>query len=214
MGVNGHDQSAGGNGAKGVFAQLVDAFCQLPGVGPKTAQRYAFFLVKQVPDVGRRLADAITASRERLGFCPQCHNLAEQSPSGVVCSICQQPRRDQSRIMVVEEPSVIHVVEKTGEYHGLYHVLLGAISPLDGVNPAQIKAAELLERVRQGGVEEVILATNPTMEGEATALYLANQLKPLAVKVSRIACGVPVGVDLEFTDEATMIRALQGRQAV
>jgi recombination protein RecR len=116
--------------------------------------------------------------------------------------------------MVVEEPSVIHVVEKTGEYHGLYHVLLGAISPLDGVNPAQIKAAELLERVRQGGVEEVILATNPTMEGEATALYLANQLKPLAVKVSRIACGVPVGVDLEFTDEATMIRALQGRQAV
>jgi recombination protein RecR len=214
MGLNGHDQPAWGTGAKGVFAQLIDAFCQLPGVGPKTAQRYAFFLVKQAPNVGRRLADAIAAVQDRLGFCPQCHNLAEQSASGVTCAICQQPRRDQSRIMVVEEPSVIHVIEKTGEYTGLYHVLLGVISPLDGVNPSQIKAAELLERVRQGGVEEVILATNPTMEGEATALYLANQLKPLQVKVSRIACGVPVGVDLEFTDEATMVRALQGRRAV
>ena len=213
MSLNGHDQPAG---VKGVFAQLVDAFCQLPGVGPKTAQRYAFFLVKQAPEVGKRLADAIAAVRERLGFCPQCHNLAEQSSSGsgVMCAICQQPRRDQSRIMVVEEPNVIQVIEKTGEYKGLYHVLQGAISPLDGVNPSQIKAAELLERVRQGGIEEVILATNPTMEGEATALYLADQLKPAGVKISRIACGVPVGVDLEFTDEATMARALQGRRAV
>nr|MBI3613488.1 recombination protein RecR [Nitrospirota bacterium] len=133
-----HEQLTETSGAKGVFAQLIDAFCQLPGVGPKTAQRYAFFLVKQAPDVGRRLADAITASRERLGFCPQCHNMAEQSASGLRCSICQQPRRDQGRIMVVEEPSVIHVVEKTGEYHGLYHVLQGAISPLDGVNPSHI----------------------------------------------------------------------------
>jgi len=214
MTMNGDGRLSGSAGVKGVFAQLVDAFCQLPGVGPKTAQRYAFFLVKQGPEAGRQLAEAIGAVRERLGFCPQCHNLAEQSSSGMVCVICQQPRRDQSRIMVVEEPSVVHVIEKTGEYHGLYHVLLGAISPLDGVNPAQIKAAELLDRVRSGGVEEVILATNPTMEGEATALYLADQLKPLGVKVSRIACGVPVGVDLEFTDEATMVRALQGRRAV
>ncbi|HXZ25025.1 MAG TPA: recombination mediator RecR [Nitrospiria bacterium] len=220
MSLNGHDQSAagadgtGGVGTKGVFAQLVDAFCQLPGVGPKTAQRYAFYLVKQSPDVGRRLADAITAVRERLGFCPHCHNLAELSPSGIICVICQQPRRDRSRIMVVEEPNVIQVIEKTGEYKGLYHVLQGAISPLDGVNPSQIKAAELLERVKQGGIEEVILATNPTMEGETTALYLAEQLKSVGVKITRIACGVPVGVDLEFTDEATMIRALQGRQTV
>jgi recombination protein RecR len=214
MGMNGHDQPAGVAGAKGVFAQLVDAFCQLPGVGPKTAQRYAFFLVKQAPEVGKRLVEAMAAVRERLGFCPQCHNLAEQSSSGVTCAICQQPKRDRSRIMVVEEPSVIQVIEKTGEYRGVYHVLQGAISPLDGVDPSQIKAAELLERVKQGGVEEVILATNPTMEGEATALYLAGQLKPAGVKISRIACGVPVGVDLEFTDEATMIKALQGRRPV
>jgi recombination protein RecR len=216
MGMTGYNQSGGAGtpGSRGVFSQLVDAFCQLPGVGHKTAQRYAFFLVKQTPEVGKRLVEAISAVRDLLGFCPQCHNLAEQSSSGVICAICQQPRRDQSRIMVVEEPSVVQVIEKTGEYKGLYHVLQGAISPLDGVDPSQIKAAELLERVKQGGVEEVILATNPTMEGEATALYLADQLKPSGVKVSRIACGVPVGVDLEFTDEATMIRALQGRRAV
>lgn len=207
-------EGAGPTGSRGVFAQLVAAFCQLPGVGHKTAQRYAFFLVKQAPEVGKRLAEAITAVRDQLGFCPQCHNLAEQSSSGVICAICQQPRRDPSRIMVVEEPSVVQLIEKTGEFNGLYHVLQGAISPLDGVDPSKIKAVELLERVRQGGVEEVILATNPTMEGEATALYLANQLKPAGIKVSRIACGVPVGMDLEFTDEATMIRALQGRQAV
>jgi recombination protein RecR len=213
MGVNGHNQS-GGAVVKGAFAQLVDAFCQLPGVGPKTAQRYAFFLVKQAPEVGKRLMEAITTVRDRLGFCPQCHNLAESSSSGIICPICQQPRRDRSRIMVVEEPNVIQIIEKTGEYKGLYHVLQGAISPLDGVDPSQIKAAELLERVKQGGVEEVILATNPTMEGEATALYLAGQLKPVGVRISRIACGVPVGVDLEFTDEATMIQALQGRRAV
>ncbi|HUJ79759.1 MAG TPA: recombination mediator RecR [Nitrospiria bacterium] len=214
--MNGHEQSGGSGllGTKGVFAQLVDAFCQLPGVGPKTAQRYAFYLVKQSPEVGRRLAEAIDTVRERLGFCPHCHNLAELSPSGAICAICQQPKRDRSRIMVVEEPNVIQIIEKTGEYKGLYHVLQGAISPLDGVNPSQIKAVELLDRVKQGGIEEVILATNPTMEGEATALYLAEQLKHVGVKVSRIACGVPVGVDLEFTDEATMIRALQGRQAV
>jgi recombination protein RecR len=201
MGMTGYNQSGGAGtpGSRGVFSQLVDAFCQLPGVGHKTAQRYAFFLVKQTPEVGKRLVEAISAVRDLLGFCPQCHNLAEQSSSGVICAICQQPRRDQSRIMVVEEPSVVQVIEKTGEYKGLYHVL---------------QAAELLERVKQGGVEEVILATNPTMEGEATALYLADQLKPSGVKVSRIACGVPVGVDLEFTDEATMIRALQGRRAV
>jgi recombination protein RecR len=213
MGINGHDQS-GGAVIKGAFAQLVDAFCQLPGVGPKTAQRYAFFLVKQAPEVGKRLLEAITTVRDRLGFCPQCHNLAELSSSGIICAICQQPRRDRSRIMVVEEPNVIHVIEKTGEYKGLYHVLQGVISPLDGVDPSQIKAAELLKRVKEGGVEEVILATNPTMEGEATALYLAGQLKQVGVRISRIACGVPVGVDLEFTDEATMIKALQGRQAV
>jgi recombination protein RecR len=213
MGINGHDQS-GGAAVKGAFAQLVDAFCQLPGVGPKTAQRYAFFLVKQAPEVGKRLMEAITTVRDRLGFCPQCHNLAELSSSGIICAICQQPRRDRSRIMVVEEPNVIQLIEKTGEYKGLYHVLQGAISPLDGVDPSQIKAAELLERVKQGGVEEVILATNPTMEGEATALYLAGQLKSVGVRISRIACGVPVGVDLEFTDEATMIQALQGRRTV
>ncbi|MEW6324523.1 MAG: recombination mediator RecR [Nitrospirota bacterium] len=198
--------------AKGLFAQLVDAFCQLPGVGQKTAQRYAFHLLKRSPEVGARLVSAIAAVQEQLGFCPQCHNIAECSGEHVTCAICQHPARDRSRIMVVEEPNVIQVIEKTGEFKGLYHVLMGAISPLDGVSPSHIKAAELLDRVRQGGVQEVILATNPTMEGETTALYLANQLKPLGVKISRIACGVPVGVDLEFADEATMTRALQGRR--
>ncbi len=197
---------------KGLFAQLVDAFCQFPGVGPKTAQRYAFHLMKRSPEVGVNLVSAITAVQERLGFCPQCHNIAEFSGAQVQCPICQHPTRDRTQIMVVEEPNVIQVIEKTGEFKGLYHVLMGAISPLDGVNASHIKAADLLDRVKQGGVQEVILATNPTMEGETTALYLANQLKPLGVKVSRIACGVPVGVDLEFADEATMTRALQGRR--
>ena len=200
--------------AKGAFAQLVEAFCQFPGVGSKTAQRYAFHLMKRAPDVGARLVQAITAVQDQLGFCPQCHNIAELSDSTITCPICRHPSRDRSRIMVVEEPSVIHIIEKTGEYKGLYHVLMGAISPLDGVGPSHIKAAELIKRVEQGGIKEVILATNPTVEGEATALYLANQLKPLGVAVSRIACGVPVGIDLEFADEATMTRALQGRREV
>jgi len=197
---------------KGAFGQLVDAFCQFPGVGPKTAQRYAFHLLKRSPEVGAKLIEAITAVQERLGFCSQCHNIADLTVDTRLCPICRHPNRDQSRIMVVEEPSVIQVIEKTGEYRGLYHVLMGAISPLDGVNPAHIKAAELLDRVKRGGIQEVILATNPTVEGEATALYLAGQLKPLGVPTSRIACGVPVGVDLEFADETTMTRALQGRR--
>jgi recombination protein RecR len=206
--------------SRGAFAQLVEALCQLPGVGPKTAQRYAFFLLKQPPPVSARLVDAITAVRERLRFCPLCHNLAEQpiddrdgkKNGQALCAICQNPRRDRSRIMVVEEPSTIHVIEKTGEYSGVYHVLMGVLSPLDGITPAQIKAGELIDRVKQGGVQEVIIATNPTMEGEATALYLLKQIKPLGVSVSRIAYGVPVGVDLEFADEATMAKALQGRR--
>jgi recombination protein RecR len=143
-----------------------------------------------------------------LAFCSQCRNIAE----GELCEFCRDPKRDRSKIFVVEEPSTLYAVERAGAYRGLYHVLLGALSPLDGVGPGDIRAEELLERVKLGGVEEVILATNPTIEGEATAIYLTRMLKPFGVRVSRIAYGIPVGMDIEYADEVTLLKSIEGRR--
>jgi recombination protein RecR len=155
-----------------------------------------------------RLVDAIRDVKERLAFCTECRNVAE----GELCEFCLDPTRDRTRILVVEEPSTLYAIERAGGYHGLYHVLLGALSPLDGVGPADIRAQDLVERVKKGGVQEVIVATNPTIEGEATAIYLTKLIKPHGVKVARIAYGIPVGTDIEYADEVTLIKAIEGRR--
>lgn len=192
----------------GLLAQLIRELVRLPGIGHKTAQRLAFYLLKTEKDEAMRLADAIRAVKEGLAFCRQCRNIAE----GELCEFCRDPKRDRTKILVVEEPSTLYAIERTGGYHGLYHVLLGALSPLDGVGPADIRAHDLEDRLKAGGIEEVILATNPTIEGEATAIYLTRLLKPHNVRVSRIAYGIPVGVDIEYADEVTLIKSLEGRR--
>jgi recombination protein RecR len=192
----------------GLLAQLIRELVRLPGIGHKTAQRLAFYLLKTEKDEAIRLADAIRAVKEGLAFCRQCRNIAE----GELCEFCRDPKRDRTKILVVEEPSTLYAIERTGGYHGLYHVLLGALSPLDGVGPADIRAHDLEDRLKAGGIEEVILATNPTIEGEATAIYLTRLLKPHNVRVSRIAYGIPVGVDIEYADEVTLIKSLEGRR--
>jgi recombination protein RecR len=193
---------------QGLLAQLIRALVRLPGIGHKTAQRLAFHILKTDKDESMRLADAIRAVKEGLTFCRQCRNIAE----GELCEFCRDPKRDRTKILVVEEPSTLYAVERTGGYRGLYHVLLGALSPLDGVGPADIHAQDLADRLKDSGVEEVILATNPTIEGEATAIYLTRLLKPYGVRVSRIAYGIPVGVDIEYADEVTLIKSLEGRR--
>ncbi len=193
---------------QGLLAQLIRALVRLPGIGHKTAQRLAFHILKTDKDESMRLADAIRAVKEGLAFCRQCRNIAE----GELCEFCRDPKRDRTKILVVEEPSSLYAVERTGGYRGLYHVLLGALSPLDGVGPADIHAQDLADRLKDSGVEEVILATNPTIEGEATAIYLTRLLKPYGVRVSRIAYGIPVGVDIEYADEVTLIKSLEGRR--
>lgn len=193
---------------QGLLAQLIRALVRLPGIGHKTAQRLAFHILKTDKDESMRLADAIRAVKEGLTFCRQCRNIAE----GELCEFCRDPKRDRTKILVVEEPSTLYAVERTGGYRGLYHVLLGALSPLDGVGPADIHAQDLADRLKDSGVEEVILATNPTIEGEATAIYLTRLLKPHGVRVSRIAYGIPVGVDIEYADEVTLIKSLEGRR--
>lgn len=193
---------------QGLLAQLIRELVRLPGIGHKTAQRLAFHLLKTDKDESMRLADAIRAVKEGLAFCRQCRNIAE----GELCEFCRDPKRDRTKILVVEEPSTLYAVERTGGYRGLYHVLLGALSPLDGVGPADIHAQDLADRLKGSGVEEVILATNPTIEGEATAIYLTRLLKPYGVRVSRIAYGIPVGVDIEYADEVTLIKSLEGRR--
>ncbi|MEK7294880.1 MAG: recombination mediator RecR [Nitrospirota bacterium] len=191
-----------------MLAQLIRELVRLPGIGHKTAQRLAFYLLKVEKDEAMRLADAIRAVKDGLTFCSQCRNIAE----GELCEFCRDPKRDRTKILVVEEPSTLYAVERTGGYRGLYHVLLGALSPLDGVGPADIRAQDLADRLKDSGVEEVILATNPTIEGEATAIYLTRLLKPYGVRVSRIAYGIPVGVDIEYADEVTLIKSLEGRR--
>jgi recombination protein RecR len=189
---------------------LIDEFGKLPGIGPKSAQRIAFHLLKMSADDAGRLAHAITDAKARVRFCERCFNVAEDA----LCPICADDRRDSSVICVVEESRDIVAVEKTGEYRGRYHVLLGAMSPLEGIGPEQLKIRELVLRLEPEGVEEVIVCTNPNTEGEVTAMYLARMLKPLGVKVTRIASGLPVGGDLEYADELTLGRAIEGRRNI
>ena len=194
----------------GPVQELIDELGRLPGVGPKSAQRLAFHLLKLPKDDALRLARAIAEVKERISFCRRCWNVAE----GELCGLCADTRRDPHVVCVVEEPRDIVAVEKTQEFRGGYHVLHGAINPIEGIGPDQLKVKELLERLDPEGITEVILCTNPNIEGEATAMYLARLLKPLGVKVTRIASGLPVGGDLEYADELTLGRALEGRRDV
>lgn len=195
---------------EGPVQKLIDELGRLPGVGPKSAQRIAYHLLKIPPEDARRLARAIDDVKERVGWCRRCFNIAE----GERCAICRDERRDATLVCVVEEPRDTVAVERTQEYKGLYHVLQGAISPIEGIGPEQLRIKELLARVGDEGITEVILATNPNIEGEATAMYLARLLRPLGVKVTRPASGLPVGGDLEYADEVTLGRALEGRRQV
>jgi recombination protein RecR len=189
---------------------LIDELGKLPGIGPKSAQRIAFHLLKIPADDVGRLARSITEAKERVRFCDRCFNVAE----GALFPICADDRRDHTVLCVVEESRDIVAIERTGEFRGRYHVLLGAISPLDGIGPEQLKIRELLARLGPEGVEEVIVCTNPNTEGEVTAMYLARALKPIGLRVTRIASGLPVGGDLEYADELTLGRALEGRRVL
>jgi recombination protein RecR len=190
------------------IANVVEAFSRLPGIGPKTASRLAFYLLRAPEEEVLALSDAIRELKERTIFCGRCFNIAESNP----CAICASEERDSSILCVVEEPSDVLAIERTREYAGLYHVLHGAISPMDGVGPEQLKVAELLARLQVEPVREVLLATNPNLEGEATAMYLARLLGPMGMRVTRLAHGLPVGGDLEYADEVTLGRSLAGRR--
>jgi recombination protein RecR len=189
---------------------LIDALSRLPGIGPKSAQRIAFYLIKSDDRDVEHLSDAITKAKATVRFCERCSNFAETT----LCHFCSDDRRDTTTICVVEESRDVVAIEKTGEFRGRYHVLLGAINPLDGVGPEQLKIRELLVRIEPESVKEVILCMNPNTEGDVTSMYLARILKPLGVKVTRIASGLPVGGDLEYADELTLGRALEGRREV
>ncbi len=190
------------------LARLIAEFKRLPGIGQKSAQRLAFHVLRASKDDAARLAQAILDVKEKLGLCSECNNISD----GDVCSYCADPNRDPKTVCVVEEAYNIIGIETTREYRGRYHVLQGALSPLRGIGPESLRIKGLVERIGQGEIEEVIVATNPTVEGEATAVYLARLLKPLGVKVTRIAMGVPVGSDLEFADEVTISKAMEGRR--
>lgn len=190
--------------------KLIDEFAKLPGIGPKSAQRLAFYLLKVNKEEAQRLADAINRLKEEVRFCPTCFNVTDEP----ICEFCKDSRREDSIICVVEEPKDIVPMEKTGEYRGRYHVLGGAISPIDGIGPEDLHLKELLKRLQGDKVEEVIIATNPNIEGEATAMYLARLIGPLEIKVTKLASGLPVGGDLEYADEVTLGSALKGRREV
>jgi recombination protein RecR len=192
------------------LVRLIEELQRLPGIGPKGAQRLAFHILKTPREQADRLAAALRDVKEQVTYCSVCNNITDHDP----CALCRSGDRDQRLICVVEEPTNVAAIEKGREYKGVYHVLLGTLSPLQGVGPDDLKIKGLLARIGAGGVNEVILATNPTVEGEATAIYLARLLKPLGVRVTRIAMGVPVGGDLEYTDEVTMHKALEGRREV
>ncbi len=192
------------------LARLIDELKRLPGIGQKSAQRIAFFLEHAPRDEAERLAAAIVELKDKIRLCSLCNNLTELDP----CEYCAESRRDQGVICVVETPFNVVVIEKTREYHGLYHVLHGALSPLQGITPDQLKIKNLLERLKDGKVRELIIATNPNVEGEATAIYLSRLIKPLGVRVTRIAMGIPVGSELEFADEVTMLKAMEGRREI
>jgi len=193
---------------EGPIQELIDELARLPGVGPKSAQRLAFWLVNASQEEARALADSIVKVKERVTFCTICGNVAE----GDLCRICRNPSRDITVVVVVEEPKDAAIIEKAGIIKGRYHVLGGAISPLDGIGPDDLRIKALEERVVSDGIKEVVLATNPNLEGNATAMYVAAVLKPLGVSVSRLASGLPVGGDLEYADEVTLGQALEGRR--
>jgi recombination protein RecR len=193
---------------EGPIQDLIDELSRLPGIGPKSAQRLAFYLVKAPDDEARRLSDVILAAKQRIAFCRECGNVAE----GELCRVCRDPGRDPTILCVVEEPKDAATIERAGIVKGRYHILGGAISPLDGVGPDDLRIQELLDRVERDGVSEAILATNPNLEGNATAMYVAALLKPLGVKATRLASGLPVGGDLEYADEVTLSQALEGRR--
>lgn len=192
------------------LARLIAEFKRLPGIGQKSAQRLAFHVLRVPREDAERLAQAVLDVKDRLGICAECNNISD----GELCNFCRDPQRDRASICVVEEPPNILPIETTRSFTGRYHVLHGAISPLRGIGPDKLRIKNLLERIEQGEVKEIILATNPTVEGEATAVYLSRLLKPLGLKVTRIAMGIPVGSDLEFADEVTMSKSLENRREV
>ncbi len=187
---------------------LIEQFAKLPGIGRKSAERLAFHVLNMPTEYAKDMADALVEAKEKICFCDFCQNLTDTSP----CAICSDQRREKSIICVVESPKDVLAIEKMREYRGLYHVLHGALSPMDGIGPDDLKIAPLLARIGEGDVEEVIMATNPNVSGEATAMYLCKLLKPLGVRVTRIAHGIPVGGDLEYADEVTLLRAMEGRR--
>jgi recombination protein RecR len=191
-------------------ARLIEAFARLPGIGPKTAQRLTFFLLRAPVEVSRELANAIVEMRETVTFCSSCFNITTADP----CRICLDSTRDHGVVCVVEEPLDVLALERTRGFRGLYHVLHGALSPIEGIGPDDLKIAPLLTRLQDGSVSEVILATNPNVEGDTTAQYLAQLLRPLGVRVTRIARGLPVGSDLEYADEVTLAQAMENRRAL
>lgn len=191
-------------------AKLIDELTRLPGIGPKTAQRLAFHILALPTENVASLAGALVEAKEKTVYCSVCQNISDRDP----CPLCRSNDRDASMICVVQEPRDVVAMERTREYHGLYHVLHGAISPLEGIGPEDIKVRELLVRTGSGTVKEVILATNPNIEGEATAMYIARLLKPIGIRVTRIARGLPVGGDLEYADEVTLTKALEGRREI
>jgi recombination protein RecR len=191
-------------------ARLIQEFHKLPGIGPKSAQRLTYYLLRAPQEEAQALAEAILEVKEKIAFCSVCQNVTDTDP----CLICADSQRDRSLICVVEEPLDILALERSGSYHGLYHVLHGVISPMDGVGPEDLKVEELLGRLKGGAVSEVILATNPNLEGEATAMYLTRLLRPLGLRITRLARGLPTGADLEYADDLTLARALEGRQEV
>ena len=191
-------------------ARLVEAFARLPGVGPKTAQRLAFYLLRQPPEFSRELADSIRGMRDSVVFCSTCFHITEEDP----CRICADPERDRSLLCVVEEPLDVLAFERTQRYRGLYHVLHGALSPIEGIGPDDLKIGPLLKRLDGNEIQEVILATNPNIEGDTTAQYLMQLVRPLGLRVSQIARGLPVGGDLEYADEVTLAQAMENRRMV
>lgn len=194
--------------AQGIIENLLEQLTKLPGIGRKTAQRLAFFILAMPTDEAKAIARAIDEVKDKARFCSNCFNISEEE----LCPICSDPARDAKKICVVEEPSNIIVFERSGGYNGLYHVLLGALSPIDGVTPDKLKIAELLDRVSSNGAEEVIIATNPNTKGEMTAQFIGDALRPLNVNVTRIAYGLPMGGDIEFADEVTLKKSLEGRR--
>jgi recombination protein RecR len=193
--------------SSGVVETLIQELTRLPGIGRKSAQRLAFFIMGMPDEEAISMANAIITLKEKARFCKNCFNITEDE----VCSICSNPHRKRDKICVVEEPSNLIVIENTKIFNGLYHVLLGALSPIDGITPERLKINELVERIKRGNVSEVIIATNPNTKGETTAQYISQLLKPLGIKITRIAYGLPIGGDIEFADEVTLSKALEGR---